>query len=66
MMKGSAVVSCVCALLAVSSVSAFNAPMATRSICNRVTSRNAMTMRWGLEAKGVANKVSILAVAIVS
>ena len=58
MVNTSVVASCVCAILAASTVSAFNAPLATRSICSRVTARNAMTMRWGLEAKGVANKVA--------
>ena len=58
MVKTSVVATCMCAVLAASSVSAFNAPSATRSICSRVTARNAMTMRWGLEAKGVANKVA--------
>ena len=59
MVKGS-VASCVCVLLAASSVSAFNGPsMRSSSMCTRVTSRNAMTMRWGLEAKGVANKVRL-------
>ena len=58
MVKTSVVATCVCAILAASTVGAFHAPSATRSICSRVTARNAMTMRWGLEAKGVANKVA--------
>mmetsp|Transcript_18597 Transcript_18597/g.17919 ORF Transcript_18597/g.17919 Transcript_18597/m.17919 type:complete len:292 (+) Transcript_18597:107-982(+) len=56
MFKGSTVLSCLCIVLAASSVSSFSGP-SRATVSTRVTSRNAMTMRWGLEAKnGVANK----------